>query len=263
MAVFAVADIHSHYEPLMTALREASFFENNENKLIVLGDALDRGEDANKVAELLLELHRENRLIYIKGNHEDLLDDCLDEISNGGIYEIACGISHHYTNGTFDTLLQLASMSSHDAVVSPNRLVRTVRQTDYYRKLLPSCVNYYESGKYIFCHGWIPTFVYGAKPYLRYAYNADFRNATEAEWRRARWFNGMELACRKGIVDAKKTVVCGHWHTSWGHCHIDGNGKEWGSTAVFTPFYADGIIALDACTAQTKKVNCIRLDDAF
>ena len=42
---------------------------------------------------------------------------------------------------------------------------------------------------------------------------------------------------------------------------INHNGSEFGCDAVFTPFYGNGIIALDACTAKTGFVNCIVLEE--
>ena len=71
----------------------------------------------------------------------------------------------------------------------------------------------------------------------------------------------MELACKYGIIEPDKTIVCGHWHTSWGHSRINRSCSEWGADAIFTPFYAYGIIAIDACTAYSGKINCIAFDE--
>ena len=37
------------------------------------GDAFDRGKDAVRVYKYLKELHSKGKLIYIRGNHEDLI----------------------------------------------------------------------------------------------------------------------------------------------------------------------------------------------
>ena len=42
---------------------------------------------------------------------------------------------------------------------------------------------------------------------------------------------------------------------------LEGKGTEFDADALFLPYYADGIIALDACTAYSRKINCIVLDD--
>lgn len=264
MKYYVVSDIHSYYTPLMTALTEKGFFDtstpNTEKKLIVLGDAFDRGEDTVKVAEFLLKLHKENRLIYITGNHEDLLYQCIQMICQGRIYEIACGMSHHYTNGTFNTLLHLGGMDIREAANYPDLLIKNVKDTSCYRELLPATVDYFEAGSYIFCHGWIPSTEKYRGRKTDYVYYSDWRNSDTFWWRAARWYNGMDLACNHKVIEPEKTIICGHWHTSWGHCHIDNTCSEYGEDADYSPFFAKGIIAVDACTARTQKVNCIIID---
>ena len=258
--LFAVSDIHSYYEPLISALKEKDFFASNDNKLVVIGDALDRGPDTKKVIDLLLSLHSDGRLIYIKGNHEDLLIDCLRDISNGGIFEIACGMSHHYINKTFDSVLAIADMNISQAMNLPMELVSRVVNSDYYKILLPSCLDFYETEKYIITHGYIPIIAEGVMPYGKYKHDPDWRSSGAIAWRKARWLNGMEIACKHRITEPEKTVVVGHWHTSWGHSFIERKCSEWGKDADFSPFIADGILAIDACTASSGKVNCIVLE---
>lgn len=81
-------------------------------------------------------------------------------------------------------------------------------------------------------------------------------------WSVARWENGMDAASR-GFIEPYKLVVCGHWHTSWAHSRFDEDGDEWGPTANFAPYWGDGVIGIDGCTAYTGKVNCIVLEDEF
>ena len=58
-----------------------------------------------------------------------------------------------------------------------------------------------------------------------------------------------------------KTILCGHWHSSYGHATYEHKGSEFGHDADFSPYYGTGVIALDACTAFSKKVNVIILED--
>ena len=200
-------------------------------------------------------------MIYVLGNHEELLIDCLQQISRGDVFEIASGMSHHYSNKTWHTLLQISDMSENEAYRNPNELVRRVMNSPLYRKLLRECVDYYETPNYVFVHGWIPCHTEGYRPYIRYTFDPDWRKADEMSWRKARWFNGMELACKHRMTLKDKTVVCGHYHTSYGHAHIECNSPEWGEGADFSPFVADGIIALDACTAYSERINCLVIED--
>jgi hypothetical protein len=261
MALFAVSDIHGYYDETIKALSEAGFFESDENRLVVVGDALDRGTQPNEMVDFLLGLHRQGRLIYIYGNHEELFYNCLQEIAAGRIGMIASGMSHHYNNRTFHTLVALSGMSINEAILYPEELVARVKASDFYRLLLPTAINYYETEKYIFCHGWIPLDIEIVDMMAVYSYNPDWRDADENEWHKARWRNGMEMCCMRGIKEKGKTIVCGHWNCSWGHARISGICSERGDDAVTTPFYADGIIAIDACTARWGRVNCIRIEE--
>ena len=257
---FVISDVHSYYAPMISALEEKGFFENKENKLILLGDALDRGPDAKKVIEFLLMLHREGRLIYIKGNHEALFVDCLQSISRGEIFAIACGMSVHYINGTFGTLLQIADMTTADAMNFPDELVKRVMQSEFYKVLLPSCIDFYETEKYVFTHGYIPMKTEGRRPYFKFKYDVNWRNADENSWYDARWFNGMDLACKYRITEKGKTIVVGHSSVAYGHATFEKRGSETGKNADFSPFAADGILAIDAHTVTSGIVNCVVFD---
>ena len=51
---FCVSDVHSFYNELINALNSKNFdINNNEHKLILCGDAFDRGDDTVKVFEFL------------------------------------------------------------------------------------------------------------------------------------------------------------------------------------------------------------------
>ncbi len=262
MRYYVVSDVHGYYTELRNALERAGFFsDTKESRLVVCGDAFDRGEQAKELQAFLTELLEQNRLIYILGNHEDLLVKCMQEISRGKIFEIACGMSHHNPNGTWDTLLQLGEMSEKEAVLNPAELLRRVMRTPFYKKLLPAGVDFHESENHIFCHGWIPTRAEYDADGVRYRYDENWRDAEVGVWQRARWLNGMDMACRYGIKESGKTVVCGHWHASYGHSKINKTCSEWGDDADFSPFYSDGIIAIDACTAYSRTVNCVVIED--
>lgn len=56
-------------------------------------------------------------------------------------------------------------------------------------------------------------------------------------------------------------IGCGHWQTSYEHSKIEGMGSKRGEVAIFTHFIAEGIIALDECTAHSDFVNCIVIEE--
>ena len=262
MRYYAVADTHGYYSILERALKEVGFFEDKEpSKLIVCGDLLDRGAEAKALVDFCLRLAEQDRLIYLLGNHEDLLVQCLQQIARGGAYEIAAGMSHHYSNGTWDTLLQLAEMGEVEAYQNPHELVRRVMRSPFYSRLLPKGIDFFETPHHIFTHGWLPCLKDGIGPLTKYAYDPDWRAADISRWQSARWYNGMELACLHRVTEPGKTVVCGHWHASYGHAKIAHRCTEWGKDAIFSPFDAEGILAIDACTAASGRINCVVIED--
>lgn len=259
---YVLSDPHGYYSQVKEALDKAGFFaETRPHKVIVCGDALDRGKEAKELIEFMLQLADQYKLIYVLGNHEQLFVECLHQIASGGVYKIAGGMSHHYTNGTWDTMLQISGMDEMSAYKNPNELVRRILSSDFYRILLRICVDYYETPNYIFTHGWIPCCVQQTETSVKHTYDPNWRGADEQQWYNARWFNGMDMACKYHITEPGKTIVCGHWHTSYGHAHIDHSCSEWGKDADFSPFKADGILAIDACTAASGQVNCIVIED--
>ena len=256
MKYYVVADVHSYYEEFVNAIGNKGFFiEKEPHKLVVCGDLFDRGNQSAELQEFILELMKKDKVILIKGNHEDLMMDLL----NSAEYYFKNGIafSHHWSNGTVKTLFDLTGM--YGGNYTPKQVVNKMSKTPYIKSFIPSMVDYYETEHYIFVHGWIPTIVLRDIGYKYLPIN-EWRTAGAEQWEKARWINGMD-AWSQGIKVDGKTVVCGHYHTSWGHSHLEGHGVEFGEKADFSPFYGDGIIAIDGCTALTRRVNCIVLED--
>lgn len=247
---FVVSDIHGFYSLLLNTLAAKGFERNNTNHhLIICGDAFDRGKEAKQLQDFLVQLSEENRLIYIRGNHEDLLMQMVNELP-----DICDHIewTHHASNGTLSTLAQLTGMTIGQIKRDPLRAQRYFYNTPLCKILLPETVDYTEIEDYIFVHGWIPSFTH----------LDDWRNANKKEWEEARWWNGMEMWNNKACREPNKTIVCGHWHCSWGHVVYEDKEKytEFGTSANWEPFAADGILAIDACTAYTQKINCIIIE---
>lgn len=267
MKYYVVADVHGYYTHLMDALENARFFaETAPHKLVICGDLMDRGGEARQMQAFVTRLLEEDRLIFIRGNHEDLMRRMLHDVEVGDMQYIKTGTSYHVSNGTWHTALQLAGMSNCRALQNPGKLVEKVKESPFWTTLIPASVDYFETEHYVFVHGWIPctvrTEVIGGRKFDEYFYIDGWRDASEREWERARWFHGMYIACQQGVKVKDKTVVCGHIHASYGHANIEGVGSEHGKYADFTPFYGDGIIAIDGCTACSGMVNCIVIEDS-
>lgn len=260
MRYYVVADPHGHCSLMCQALREAGYEQyEGEKKLILLGDLLDRGPENADMQDLVYDMMQRGEVILVRGNHEDLLEDLVDNLDNYA--ELGLQYSHHYHNRTVHTVCDLARCSVGAMSATPLQIRARMRQTKYYKYVLDEMVDYYETPHYVFVHGWIPVMdlaPVGMRPDL--VYYPEWRTADKEMWNHARWINGMDAAAR-GLLVPDKTVVCGHYRCSYGHAVLEGKGDETGPYADYSPYYGKGIIALDACTVLSHRVNVLVLDD--
>lgn len=247
MKYFVISDMHSYYDPMIKALDEAGFDKNNpDHMLIVCGDAFDRGTQA---IEILNYLNSVERKVLIKGNHDDMLMELLERKVPSLVDD---------KNGTLGTVYQLGFEEGVTAFAD-----FCDNAYKLFKPLYDQMVNYFETENYIFVHSWIPLIRQDNLPkyYVRnrkWAFNEDWRNATEDYWDDARWGNPYELAASGLKPD--KTIVFGHWHTSWPRAYFE-DKDEFGADADFTIYYGDGYIGIDAMTAHSGKVNVLVVED--
>lgn len=257
MRYYVTADVHGYFDLLKDSLTARGFFEDPEpHKLVICGDLFDRGREALPLQDFLLELLDKEQLLLIQGNHEDLALELLRGWHQGSYLQ-----PHHISNGTVDTVLQLAGADWQQLLSAPEEVGRAFLKSPFVQTLIPAMTDYWETAHYIFTHGWIPcTPIPLQDGQTDYVPIPNWRRADAAAWNRARWFNGMEAA-HCGVTVPDKTVVCGHWHCSFGHSQYENDGDEWAPAPNFTPYYGNGIIALDACTARSQTINTILLTD--
>lgn len=261
MKIFAVSDVHSFFTSMKKALDKKGFDPNNpEHLLVVCGDVFDRGPESSEMYEYLNNL---TNVLLVKGNHESLMEE---------VWQRGHCMSHDMSNGTLRTIndmfYEMCNFESHDAIKMSKEVLEP-----FFAKF----VNYFETKNYIFVHGWIPCEVLeGAdKPWYlqkrKLEYRPDWRDCNDVEWEGARWINGINAGYINNVIEPGKTIVCGHWHCSYGH-YIKSlrkaikNGTEiehqqFDDTAIWRPFKAKGILAIDRCTAHTGKVNVVVLED--
>lgn len=257
MKYYVTADVHGYFSELKTALIENGFFDDKEvHKLIVCGDLFDRGKEAFQLQEFILDLLSKDEVILIRGNHEDLALELLNNWHRESFLQY-----HHHTNGTIDTVCQLTNFAVSNLYSDANAIGKAFLHNPYIQKIIPATVDYFETENYIFTHGWIPCTQINTDSFLKeYVPIEDWRKASDDAWKKARWLNGMEAA-HSGVIEKGKTIVCGHWHCSFGHSYYENDGGEFDHNPNFAPYYGEGIIALDACTPISKKINCIIIED--
>lgn len=253
MKYYVTSDVHGFYTPLIKALTEKGFFEDkSEHKLVICGDLFDRGKESVELQKFLLELMDKNELILVRGNHEDIFEDF--------IYKDKCYAYDIYRdNGTLLTALQLSGYENHTDDLTREKLSEALLETPYHKTIIPSMLNYYETEHYVFVHGWIPckdTLPDGLRR-RRYIPYPDWRNASEEDWKEARWYNGMDAAQDKA---EEKTVFCGHRTASYGHAMYERRNPVI-EGYDYTPYYGPGVIAVDACTVKSGFVNVVVVED--
>jgi len=240
MKYFVCADIHGFYDEWIKALDEKGFDINNStHKIIICGDIFDRGRQPKEIIDFVLS--HKDKFILIRGNHEDLMEEMIER-NSANIADIS--------NGTVQTIKDLCS----EWDISEFDLKKIAKETRL-QEVLDLCIDYFETDKYIFVHGWIPIIE------NCFEYDNDWRNARKERWEKARWQNPV-LMYQYKIYEPNKTIVCGHWHCSalW-HAQNLEQYEEFGPKENFEPFIIKEMIALDACTAYTKKVNCIVIEE--
>lgn len=241
--LFVCSDIHSAYTPWMKALNEAGFDENNpDHKIIVCGALLDRMNESLQVYELTKDMINKGKMIYVLGNHELLMMQCLKR---------GFPLGHDWHNGTATSIINLAP----DAKTFEEACEVVYGKI---KPLLDNTVNYFETKNYIFVHSWVPAL---SQKGMFYKFNPDWRNATQKEWDDAMWVNPFDMAAR-GLNQTGKTIVFGHFHTSYPRAKYDGE-PEFEDGANFDIYYGDGFVGIDACTAHSKKVNVLVVEDEF
>lgn len=243
MVFYIFSDCHGFASELKEALDNVGFDPNNESHyLIGAGDYLDRGRQPQEVIDYLMSL---DRCLLVRGNHTDLLMDCLER---GFPYK------YDWSNGTAQTILDLA----------PNAENFYDACTIAYAKVKPfvdKMVDYVELCNHIIVHSFVPLKNLDGLPghYTRnrkFAVDPDWRNAHASDWEAARWGNPFELAQQGFLPD--KTLVFGHWST------YDQRPYEYyDADDLFDPIYGDGYIGIDGTTALSGQVNVLVLEDEF
>lgn len=264
---FVVSDIHGFLTPLLGALEAAGFDSDNDNHILIInGDVFDRGDETIKLYKWLNSFP-EHRIVYIKGNHEYLLEDCLKRRAFH---------SYDYRNGTYHTLLQifLYENAKWDLPVPLNdeqlfNHMDSSKVINWFKTR--NWVNYFELPSCIITHSFIPLHNLDGKHYSEinnrvYNYNPCWRNNTTArEWLEASWgcpylkfFSGYF----NEEIKNNKTLIVGHWQTP--HfakyiqdkelCDINQLKESYNNDGIF---YCENLMGIDSTVLRSNKINVV------
>jgi serine/threonine protein phosphatase 1 len=235
--LFVVSDIHGHATILKKALQDAGFDpQNTQHLLVCCGDCFDRGVENRAVLKYLRSIPNK---VLIRGNHEDMLEQAM---LRGSISAL------EVRNGTINTLEEFFGADSIDKM---GKMQLNAAVKEELTKFIGEMVDYFETERYVFTHGWIPLhYEWG-----EYKMRSDWRTASLAAWESAR-FTGWNQTYEQKMTLPGKTIVCGHRSAHYGyqfdaqrspHCH--------------DPFYGKQMIAIDGLTIVSKQVNVLVLED--
>ncbi len=234
--LFVVSDIHGFYTPLKKALDEAGFNEHDENHvLICCGDLFDRGPENKKVYDYIKGLKHK---ILICGNHDERLLEILTE-KRVNLFDIRNGAGE-----TIEAFFGAGSIGEYGdlCISSKEELIKEL--CDFILEM----VDYYETEHYIFVHGWIPLKQGTQSPLM------NWRTADTKAWHSARFTEWLQFYGVNDMIP-EKVIVCGHRPTRLAYSF---DSRSLGDSSVY---YGDGMIAIDAGTVSSGRVNVLVLEE--
>ncbi|MBQ9697861.1 MAG: serine/threonine protein phosphatase [Acidaminococcaceae bacterium] len=178
--LMAVGDVHGQYEKLKTLMRRIKF-DPKIDRLIFLGDLIDRGPESLQCFDYVMHLQKKypESVIFLMGNHErHMLDyyDALAKTKDELDVRLLNRTSEWLMYGGDKTLPQLQQLG---AKALQNRL-------DYARNL----PLYYRAGDFYFCHA-------GVDPDVP----LEAQQEKDLIWIREKFYNNYR---------GKETIVVGH-----------------------------------------------------
>ena len=227
MRYFAFGDTHGSFVLLMNSLKKAGFnLENPNDKLISLGDNFDRGSESKEMYLWLEEMKSKNKILFIRGNHENILLNYLVGKTDGYF-----DVKHNGLGETIKSLLEI----EHNYLVlyEYSRIIK---------ERYPEILNFlgempygYKIGNVIFTHA-------------GFAYDLNTKQWVVDDWANTPTFIG---SCKS----TRFKFVFGHWHARSLSVQFLKKPNEESRT-----FYYKNFMGLDSCTNQTMRVNIAILD---
>ncbi|WP_050614988.1 metallophosphoesterase family protein [Bacillus testis] len=145
-SIFAVSDIHGQYTAFQHLLRNW----DPAMPLVILGDCIDRGKDSPKVISKIIELQHkyENKVVVLRGNHEDMLLTFLDNPTE------TTGL-HYFRNGGDLTIKQFTEQADLSEMCFPEIAEQMKAALHGFQSYFDQLKAYYEFGDLLFIHAGI------------------------------------------------------------------------------------------------------------
>lgn len=128
---YACSDIHGNYD----IWKQIKDYMKPEDKMFFIGDAIDRGKDG---VFIMNDIIKDDRITYIKGNHEDMFAKCVPHFIEGHFDNQ----SNWYDNGgkpTWDKIKKTSEESMMWFVQKINRMTTMAEYTNRNRQEIIMC----------------------------------------------------------------------------------------------------------------------------
>ena len=122
MKTIAFSDLHGNYE-LWTAIKN---YYKEDDILIFLGDACDRGPDGIKIMQ---EMFKDKRVIYLLGNHEQML---IDYYTQGIELSLTQDKELIKYNGSKNTLDEFQKLTNQEQKILIDNLINNTKNSFIY-----------------------------------------------------------------------------------------------------------------------------------
>lgn len=217
--LFVVGDVHGQITMLKELLKN---WNPREEQLLFLGDLGDRGENSKAVFELAYKLVQEGQAIVIKGNHDEMLENFLENPAEHMML--------YYMNGGGSTVDSLLGQQT-----EKNDFVKNAKEIrEIYPWLLPflkSMPLYHEWGDYLFVHAGV---------------NLELEDWRDSKPRDFVWIRDDGFYNNPNTTD--KTIIFGHTVTATLHNSMS-NFDIWES--------GDGLIGMDGGAVYGGKMHAL------
>jgi serine/threonine protein phosphatase 1 len=169
MRTLAIGDIHGCNAALVNLLKVVQ--PSREDRIIFLGDYIDRGPSSREVIETLLELQKSCSSIFLRGNHEVMILAARNDELQSNLWQ---------SYGGLETLFSYGANYKNDLVSIPDAHWAFIEHTQ----------RFFETDTHIFVHACLD-------PEL------DMKDQPD-------WLLFWEFFDRLKPHESGKTVVCGH-----------------------------------------------------
>jgi serine/threonine protein phosphatase 1 len=217
-----ISDIHGCYQEFRELL-ELVKYKPKADKLILLGDLVDRGPGSKEVVEYVIKLSREENVIVLRGNHDQRFIDVMT-------YEGTEEELKFFDYGGLQAINSYQDNNDNDLPSERLKKVRHIIQSKYTHHItfLDSLPYFYEDQNHIFVHAGL---------------NPNYKNWKEQPTRDFMYIKDPFIFAKTNV---NKKVVFGHTKTF----DIHGSPEIW---------FGDDKIGIDGGCVYGMQLNCLEM----